>query len=341
MALDFIEGFDHMADDGTQYTRKGWEWLFFGDGNQPGRRAGSQAYTCTQTARMLWRAITESQWITAGAAYLLPSQAVTGTGYFMYLGSSDTSQCGLFLNADNTVSFRRGTTTLGTSTATLADAAWNYVEMRVKIHATTGEYEVRLNGVNILSDTNVNTDDATTESANQIAIIGRPAISSSAVDRIISIDDFYVGVETGFTFLGDVRVDTLMPTAEGNYSQFTPLSGTNNALMVDEATPDDDTTYVESSTVGQRDTYEMEDLSHTPASIFGVQSSVYARKVDSGARELITTVRSGTTDYDSATNVLATSYLYYTELHATDPDTAAAWTISGVNAVEVGQKVEA
>jgi hypothetical protein len=85
----------------------------------------------------------------------------------------------------------------------------------------------------------------------------------------------------------------------------------------------------------------MEDLSHTPASIFGVQSSVYARKVDSGARELITPVRSGTTDSDSATNVLATSYLYYTELHATDPDTAAAWTISGVNAVEVGQKVEA
>jgi hypothetical protein len=339
MALDFIEGFDHMGNS-TQYTRKGWEWTFFGLANQPGRRPTSRALKTSSGSVALWRAITESQWITAGAAYELPSSAETATGYFMYLGSSGTNQCGLFLNADNTVSFRSGTTTLDTSTATLTDAAWNYIEMRVKIHATTGEYEVRLNGVNILSDTNVDTDPATASAANQIGIMGRP-VSGTGIGRSIHTDDFYVGVETGFTFLGDVRVDTLVPTAEGNYSQFTPSTGTDNSALVDDATPDDDTTYVESSTVGHRDTYAMEDLSHTPASIFGVQSSVYARKVDSGARELITTVRSGTTDYDSATNVLTTSYLYYTELHATDPDTAAAWTISGVNAVEVGQKVEA
>ena len=80
-------------------------------------------------------------------------------------------------------------------------------------------------------------------------------------------------------FLGDVRVDARYPTAEGANSAWTPLSGTDNALMVDDpgppytpgGGPDDDTTYNSTLTVGAVDTHVIQDAPVTGAVFYGAQ----------------------------------------------------------------------
>ena len=49
--------------------------------------------------------------------------------------------------------------------------------------------------------------------------------------------------------------------------------------------------------------------------------------------------KSGTTTADGTTQGMATSYLPYGDLYETDPDTAMAWTSSGVDNMQVGIEV--
>jgi hypothetical protein len=152
----------------------------------------------------------------------------------------------------------------------------------------------------------------------------------------IYFDDFWVASD----YLGDIRVDLLIPTAEGNTTQMTPLSGTDNALMADETPPDDDTTYNSSATAGDKDTYVTSNVS-SAGTIHGLRLRARARKTDAGARSIATVIRSGGTDYDGTTTGLGTAYLYYSTDYYTNPNTAAAWTSTEVNAIEIGAKVAA
>ena len=64
-----------------------------------------------------------------------------------------------------------------------------------------------------------------------------------------------------------------------------------------------------------------------------------ARKDDAATREVRSKVKSGTTSADGATHAMAASYQYFRGIHATDPDTAAAWTSGGVNGLQIGPEV--
>ena len=90
------------------------------------------------------------------------------------------------------------------------------------------------------------------------------------------------------------------------------------------------------STPGNQDLYGFANLAVTPTTIFGVQSCITAKKSDAGVRSVKQQVRSGGTDYDGDTTALATDYETHCEIAETDPDTAVAWTESGVNAAELG-----
>jgi hypothetical protein len=145
------------------------------------------------------------------------------------------------------------------------------------------------------------------------------------------------------TYLGDCHVETLMPNADGTHSDWTPLSGSVHFTEVNERTgvyPDDDTTYVEASVVNNQDSYQYDDLSITAGTVYGVQTNLYARKVDTNLRQLkAITVSGGTTYVGSSLFTLANGYVDGTEIQETDPNTSAAWSVSGVNAAEFGAKV--
>jgi hypothetical protein len=155
-------------------------------------------------------------------------------------------------------------------------------------------------------------------------------------------DDLYVLDGSGAAplndFLGDCRVDARYPTAEGASSAWTPLSGTDNALMVDETAPDDDTTYNSTSTVGATDTHVVQDAPVPGAVLYGVQLCLSHKKSDAGTCSIAPVVRhSGVDQVGTAFNP-GTTYVYSVTPYGLNPGTGAAWTEAGFNAAEFGYK---
>lgn len=144
-------------------------------------------------------------------------------------------------------------------------------------------------------------------------------------------------------FLGHYRYGCLDADGNGASSDFvgSDSDSTDNYLLIDDGfTPDDDSTYVQSPTVGDVDTYAMADLPTPALSIIAVCPLMRAKKTDAGSRALTAVIRSGGTDYDGAIEqFLSTSYSAYREAFLEDPDTSAPWDEAGVNAMEVGMKV--
>jgi hypothetical protein len=244
------------------------------------------------------------------------------------------------LNAAGTISALRSTTVLGTSTNTIAAGAYNYIEVKARIdESPNGTVEVRVNGTNSgwLNLTAQDTQNAGTAVFNTLRF-------NAASSRIYDYDDLYVcdtaGGAPNNDFLGDIRVDFYGVTGNGAVNQFARSSGSANYEMVDDATPDGDSTYVYDSIPNRQELYNVADMTHTPLTIMGIQGIVSARKSDAGSRTHQPLIRSGSTIYPGSAVNLSTTYAMYADIRGTDPDTAAAWTSGGVNAVQVGSEVD-
>jgi hypothetical protein len=343
MTLRFVDGFDHY---GSSHFGRKWSAV----GTAPsilassGRRGGG-CMEATSSTRWVRFALPSSV-ATVVCGYAFNRNGGSDPGYIAYFGDSGADQCGLYLESDGRVSFRRGTTVIATSSATVPSTGWIYIELKATIHDTTGVYEVRFNGsaTAVLSGTGANTRSTANDTANSVTFHGRPGSGTGGPSTSTLYDDIYIADTSGSLnndFLGDVRVDAYRPNANGTSSQLTGSDGnsTDNYLLVDETTVNDDTDYVESSTAGHKDLYGFPALAYTAASILGVQINAMARKDDSGTRSLTPVTRSGSTDYDGTSQSLATSYLDYREIRETDPATSSAWTQSNLEAAEFGVKV--
>jgi hypothetical protein len=135
-------------------------------------------------------------------------------------------------------------------------------------------------------------------------------------------------------------VELLLPSGAGAETQWTPSAG-SNYQNVDENPENGDTDYNKSNTVGQVDTYAMANLVSVAGLIYGVQYLEYARKDNAGTRTIAPVARIGGADYLGSNVNLSDSYAYTREIKELSPATAAAWTISEINAMEFGVKVTA
>lgn len=345
MALLFCDSFDHYATAqiGLKWTEPSSALTI----NTTNGRRSTRSLRSTNSSTQYLRKTLGTNAATLVIGFAIKLTGSLTAGYLICFADSGTAQMNLFVNADGTISVRRGTTNLATSAASLNLAgAYQYLEFKV-VHSATGSYEVRLNGANILSASGVDTTSTANNYSNHIAVLGRVETSLSGFAcTTTDIDDLYVLDGTGSAnndFLGDRRVDCYFPNGNGNSSQLSGSDGnsTDNYLLVSETTPDDDTSYVQSATVSQKDTYATANMSHTPSAINGVQVNMYARKDDAGLRSIASVTRSGGADTDGATRALSSGYQYHSQIIESDPNTAAAWTQSGYNNAEFGVKVAA
>jgi hypothetical protein len=249
-------------------------------------------------------------------------------------------------NSDGSISIVRGRydsgTTLATSAAGVIPASgWNYYEAKATIHDSTGYVEVRKNGVNVVSFTGDTRNGGATGLIDRLhtgdgALFGGPNDGGTGYD-----DLYYADSDTGEVtdFVGDCKVETIKPTAEGAASDFTPSAGSDNALNVDENTSDGDTTYNASNTVGHIDSYVMADLSTVAGSVKGVQVMTVMRKDDAGSRSARARILSNAVAGNGATRALSDSYQWYADVFEHNPDGDVDWTISSVNAMQAGVEV--
>lgn len=202
---------------------------------------------------------------------------------------------------------------------------WNYVEVEYTEDATAGSVKVYLNGALICQANGVNTGNQT---ITQFKWFGED------LDADKWLDDLYI-TDTAVR-LGECRIAQLLPSSDTAQKQFTPSTGTDNFACVDEATPNSDSDYVSSSTVGAYDLYNLTNLPYTPATVHGVTAIMTARKDDAELRQIRSKVKSGATTADGATLTLTTAYSIQTQLLTQDPDASAAWTPTSVNALQAG-----
>lgn len=163
------------------------------------------------------------------------------------------------------------------------------------------------------------------------------------------LDDIAVWSHTGAAPntapMGDFRIHTLRPTANGTQNDGTPVGAASNWECVgDPQGGDDDATRVESQDVGNIDLFQLENLSGTPSAIIGAQAYIKARSEASVSRKIQARVRSGSTEVNNGTDLNvpnAATYSGHSAFFPFDPETGVAWTPAGINAMEMGWEITA
>jgi hypothetical protein len=287
-------------------------------------------------------------WI-VGGAWLLGSHQ-DGLYTFQDGGFAGTQQIRLYFDSPSaTFSVRRGGTTtdgtlLGSYTIpSFSGGQWYFVEMKTTIDNSAGVAIVRLNGAVVINLSGLDSQ----QSANAYADTVRVGASGDGNVNVALVDDIYIcdgqtgaGSNPCNDFLGDVRCDYEAANGNGNSSQWvgSDANSVDNYLLVDESPPDDDSTYVESSTVGNKDTYAAANAVPATGTVFGIQPVLRARKTTGGARSIASVVRYSATEVDSANRALGTNYEYLLDIRETKPG-GGDWDITSVNGLEIGQKV--
>lgn len=246
----------------------------------------------------------------------------------------ETTQIKLTVNTNGTLDITRGSSTvLGTTTFAIVINAYYYVEVRVLLHASAGTIEIRVDGDEKLSMTGLDTMEAATPDWNGFGI----AISNGIVDDVYVCDGS--GPAPWNTFLGDARAEALIAQAgNGTHTGLTPSTGTDHGALVDDATPDGDTTYNGSATEGVRDTYTFPSMVGLD-NVLGVQILGYARKTDAVRRAVETQMLLGGTVYDGPVTDLGQDFYFVRQLYPVNPATGLRWTAADVNAIEAGLRV--
>lgn len=247
---------------------------------------------------------------------------------------STTVQTSLILLADGTLQITRGASTiLGTTTFSLNTLTHHYVEFTVTIN-NNGSAEIRVDGNVKLTLSGVDTQSTANAYANEIRLRGGPQLYFYN----IYINDGTGAVNNSYMADGPIRVVGRLPDAAGDSNQWLQPGGGSGATNYQEVdnNPPDVAHYVESSTPGDKDLYNMAPVALT-GSVKAVQTAILARTT--GAAISITPLIKPVTEFSGASTALASSYVYVMTNYDENPDTAAAWTVAEVDATQVGQEV--
>lgn len=351
MTALLIEGFDHM-DSVAKLAAKGWSAATSGSSFSTSMvtgRYGQFAVRLQANSNVSGGNTNISKPFTANATVHVGfgfrfSSLPSATARVCVLIAGGSGNCRININSIGKIEIRNsGGTLLATGTQTLIANRWYFIEAKAFQNGASGTIEVHIDGAVDIASTTVNIGSANWDTLQFI----RENAASATYTGTFDYDDVYVfstGGSTNNGFVGDVRVETLYPTADGNYSAWTPNSGSTHFNRVNEASgtyPDDDTTYNSDATPGDRDSYAFGNLSPATGTVLAVQYNVYARKDDAGTRTVCAFARISGTDYDGSSLNVTSSYGDLTEILEASPASAVAWTFSEINGAEFGVKVVA
>ncbi len=327
MALLFLDGYDARDCNAKGYAGT-WQAAAstgpntrFGVGSWAGVNSSTVSKTLTPAFSKIFMGV-------AVATNLLD----TGSRPRVLIGGDggSTWHLGLTFNPNSILLFRGNFSTYLTgATMVFAPNVFYYIEMSATIHDTTGTCEVRVNGSTVINFTG-DTRNGGGATVDTVGFLSYGAYYTY-------VDDLYICDDSGSapynTFLGDVRIHSLVPDGAGSSTQMTPSSGANYTT-VDELIYSA-TDYVRGS-AGQVDLYTASDLPAGVGTIYGVQTNAVVKKTDAGLLTGRTKLKSGTTTVNGTAATLGTTDSVITDTRQLNPDTSTAWNSTSVNAMEIG-----
>lgn len=239
-----------------------------------------------------------------------------------------------------------GGAVIGTSPpAAFSAGAWFYLEVGATI-GVSGSVTIRINSIPIMSLTGVDTKGASgVITMNRISVLTTSggARSDNIQNTVVSLAHHYFCDDSGpapqNTFLGDIRVQTLLPNTAGDLTQFTPVGGAANWQNAATVPPNPTVDYNTAATVGSTDLFNTPSMSALDNYILGVQVKALCAKSDAGPRTIATVIKSGTTTAQGTVVAPGTSSEYLVSTYSTDPDTGLQWTQAAVDAAQVGYTI--
>jgi hypothetical protein len=273
-----------------------------------------------------------------------------GQSYHVRVNLNRDGTFSLIRNAGSTSEGSSGATILAQSAEGLTEATWMYLEFKWVIHASTGSFTIRVNGVDVLSYSgNTRESDPFYGSLgvwNAITLLDVQSVPVTAPNPFLTmrICDLYLAdlasadPDDVSDFLGDGTIATIRPNAVGATSGWAPTGVAANWDAVnDRALPDDETTYVATTAAGTSDIYNYEDI---PASsvVKGAHWVALLRKETEGVSMVKPIVRQGSTDYlGPAQGVASIAYdRYVTQPYDLNPATGDKFTAGEINAGQFG-----
>ncbi len=334
MSLIHIEGFEGAGD--TTSTLRDYMRKSYGSSGSDNRvgiltagRVGGNAIVLTRYGVFISK-FTNKTTVTVGFGFRTD---VWQSNTIVTLNDEATNQIVLKVFAGGELTILRNTTTLGTTSGLgcVADT-WYYIELQATIHNTTGSFELRVNEVNELSDSNIDTQESSSPTLNNVQFY-----SGDATNRYY--DDVYILDATGSInndFLGEMQVIGLYVDGDGAVNDFTSSGGANYE-DVDDGNILDTTTYVESAVSTNKDMYTFETLGDY-GEIAGVLLNVDALKTDAGNVTLNLFATLDAVD-EEVPKSLTASWGAYQMLMETDPK-SIAWTKTNLTATQFGFEID-
>lgn len=213
---------------------------------------------------------------------------------------------------------------------------WYHIGIAAKADATNGWVSVYVDGVLRLTwigNTGTN--------FTGVFFAGRNSGTSSGWNTFAYVDDFYVDSTVGEADAAppSPRFSFLPVNGAGNYTNWTPNTGTNSGAVDDSGAPNDDTDYVYATAAAVKDSYALVNTTAgvTVPSGYSIEAVIpvaWARKTDAGtASTLKLGTRLSSTDLVGSAQTLATAYGPIMERQTAKPG-GGAWSTSDVDSAE-------
>lgn len=344
MAAIFYDGFDHYvtADVTKMWTSSSGTVLQVG----PSFARAPSGQGCSVQTGGAGQALLKNFGATytqgvIGFAFYIPTATGAASKVLLTVSDGGSEQISVRTNASAVLTVGKAGTPFaaGTGTTVISVNTWYYGELKYTIHNTTGLFGLHLNGAVEVATTAANQNTRTTANNQWNGLyFGNNGGSQAA----FYIDDTYtLDTSTGQNtdYLGPIRVWTGYAATPGTHTDFTPNGGTNVG-NISEPYEDGDTSFNQSSTANQIDSFNFAQLPASTGSIFSVADLVVARQ-DSGAQRTFSPMQRRSGDTVSATVFsTSTSWQMFMDIHDQDPENGpGAWTVSNFNATERGEKL--
>lgn len=345
MALVFMDGFDCYAT-GAEAVEGGWvpDSTTTNTIDTAGGRYGGGALKFTSTALLWGRNVPyQAYGGTLIIGFACKHDGVTSTNNLWQLYSDTGSLiCRVSHTIAGALSFVPNSgTTLTEAGNSLTGGAWHWVEIKVLFGTTAanGSVTIKVDGTTVITGTSLDTNTTGTG-------VGRiefgPAGNSA---NPAYIDDVVVMNLTGSTmndFIGDSRINTHTPVADGGVVNWTATGAANDYQCVDDSpnATNGDTDYIASSTVGQESRFDMSNTALTPTTVHAVHLRYRGKKTDAGTRTLRGLINSSSTESVGTEYGLSDGYRWFWgDIFTLDPNGSIPWTEASVNALQVGVEI--
>lgn len=262
--------------------------------------------------------------------YLDTAPATLNEEILVVLSTSSTQKASVRVDSNKNLSVYTSSDALSaTGTTVLSLSTW----YRIDFHTATGSgnqpYELRINGTSELSGT-------MSQGTNNNGSVRLGKSTNQNSKSVVYYYDDWSADDTAYP--NAQTTIALIPSGDGTTQQWTLGTNASNYLEVDEIPTDGDTTYIAKGAINT----QIALVNFTDTGAAGITGTVNALKLYISTRDSVGTaasfarISSNAVTADTSSTATGTSYIPLFNLSLTDPNTSAAWTLGGVDAVQGG-----